>query len=111
MFVHIEAPDEAGHNGSKMEKVQSIEQIDDKIVRPILEKAKEIGDIRILVSPDHPTPISMRTHTRNEVPFIIWGKGIEADGCKFYSERACKKGKYGVLKGHNLIKDVLLNGV
>ncbi len=107
IFVHIEAPDEAGHNGNKIEKVQCIEQIDDKIIGPVIEKARELEDARIIVSPDHPTPISLRTHTRDKVPFAVWGKGIEPDNVEYFSEQACKKGRFGSINGHELLKKVL----
>ena len=103
VFIHIEAPDEAGHNGNKMEKVQSIEQIDEKVVGPVMKAIKEMGEGRILVSPDHPTPIQKRTHTKDPVPFILWGTGVQADKVEVFTEAECSGGKFGVVKGHQLI--------
>ena len=108
VIVHIEAPDEAGHKGSKMEKVQCIEQIDEKIVGPVIEAIQKMGQFRILVTPDHPTPIALRTHTKDPVPFVLWGTGVTPDRVESYSEDNCKNGKFGIVKGHNLISNVLL---
>lgn len=78
--VHVEAPDEAGHNGDVIEKVRAIENIDREILAPLLDMADSAGDLRILCMPDHPTPIKKRTHTSEPVPAVIWGSGIEANG-------------------------------
>jgi 2,3-bisphosphoglycerate-independent phosphoglycerate mutase len=76
--VHVEAPDEAGHNADVRGKIQAIEQIDRHIVGPVLQRLQEEGDQwRILVLPDHPTPISVRTHTREPVPFAMAGLRVE----------------------------------
>ena len=87
VFVHIEAPDEAGHEGSAEMKVKAIEQIDSLIVRCLLDHARARGDVRILVLPDHPTPVRLRTHTRGDVPFALWGPGIGPSGAKSYDEQ------------------------
>jgi 2,3-bisphosphoglycerate-independent phosphoglycerate mutase len=108
VFVHIEAPDEAGHNGNKHEKVQAIEQIDEKIIGPVAEALSRYPEGRMLVSPDHPTPIELRTHTRDAVPFVLWGTGVKADKVQYFSEFSCRSGKFGVVKGHELIKKVLI---
>ncbi len=79
IFVHVEAPDEAGHNANVDGKIKAIEQIDHHIVGPLLERLQREGnDWRILVLPDHPTPCSVRTHTRESVPFALAGKRIES---------------------------------
>jgi 2,3-bisphosphoglycerate-independent phosphoglycerate mutase len=70
-LIHVEAPDEAGHNGSVPDKVRSIERIDAEMLGPILERAKA-GDLSILVLPDHPTPIKIRTHAQEPVPFVFY---------------------------------------
>ncbi len=78
VFVHIEAPDEAGHNADIKGKVQAITQIDKHIVGPVLKRLRDEGDDwRMLVMPDHPTPVSVRTHTTAPVPFALAGKRIE----------------------------------
>jgi 2,3-bisphosphoglycerate-independent phosphoglycerate mutase len=71
VLIHVEAPDEAGHNGSAPDKVRSIERIDAEMLAPILERAKQ-GDLAVLVLPDHPTPIKIRTHAQEPVPFIFY---------------------------------------
>ena len=108
IYIHIEAPDEAGHNGNRMEKVQCIEQIDEKIVGPVAKAIKERGEGRILISPDHPTPVIKRTHTRDAVPFLVWGTGVSPDKVETFSEKSCATGKLGTVKGHDLIKKILL---
>jgi len=87
VVVHIEAPDEAGHGGSVEEKVKAIEKIDKEVVGRIL---KYQGDLRALVMPDHPTPVTVRTHTAQPVPFLIWGKGVKANGAKRFTEAEAK---------------------
>ena len=85
-LVHIEAPDEAGHEGSAKEKVKALERIDHLIVAPITELAGHRGDMRLLVVCDHPTPVRLRTHVRGKVPFVLWGPGIQPSGATAYSE-------------------------
>ncbi|MEW5895774.1 MAG: cofactor-independent phosphoglycerate mutase [Candidatus Omnitrophota bacterium] len=90
VFIHIEAPDEAGHNGDLKAKIQAIESIDKDIVGTILNHFNPHDDFRILILPDHPTPVKLRTHTSDPVPFLIFGKGISRDGAIEYSERSAK---------------------
>jgi 2,3-bisphosphoglycerate-independent phosphoglycerate mutase len=84
--VHVEAPDEASHQGDVAEKVKAIEEIDAKIVAPIAEHLRGTPDHRILVCPDHPTFISTKTHSRGSVPFVMAGAGIAADAAASYHE-------------------------
>ncbi|MFH0963758.1 MAG: cofactor-independent phosphoglycerate mutase [Planctomycetota bacterium] len=82
VLVHVEAPDEAAHQGSATEKVRAIEKIDQAIVKRVREEALRRKDTRILVLPDHPTPVRVRTHVRGPVPFVLWGpmgRQIEGD--------------------------------
>ena len=74
VVIHIEAPDEAGHGGHIDEKIEAIENIDKEVVGRLREYR---GDLRVLVMPDHPTPITVRTHIADPVPFLLWGKGIK----------------------------------
>ena len=94
IVVHIEAPDEMGHSGNSKEKAKSIEDIDKKIVGPILQHLKQSADhFRFLVLPDHYTPIAIRTHSNEPVPFAIYGDGIKKDkGFKFTEKNAKKTG-------------------
>ena len=91
VYIHIEAPDEAGHNGDIKAKVSAIERIDKDIVGTILNHYSEHDNVRILVLPDHPTPVKLRTHTSDPVPFVMYGKGIAHDGSDEYSETTGKQ--------------------
>jgi 2,3-bisphosphoglycerate-independent phosphoglycerate mutase len=86
--VHVEAPDEASHQGDAGAKVKAIEEIDAKIVGPVAAHLQARGDHRILVCPDHPTFLSTKTHSRGHVPFVMAGKGIAASGQRTYDEVA-----------------------
>jgi 2,3-bisphosphoglycerate-independent phosphoglycerate mutase len=88
LYLHIEAPDEAGHMGSIEEKVKAIERVDD-VVGMIIENFKGV----VVVLPDHPTPIQAKTHTRDPVPFAVIGKGT--DGTLEFSEQAARSGGLG----------------
>ena len=94
VYVHVEATDEAGHNGDAKEKVRAVENFDKDVVGRILEAFKGRDDFRILVTPDHPTPIGKRTHTRAPVPFVIFGKGVERNGGSGYNESSA--GRLGI---------------
>jgi 2,3-bisphosphoglycerate-independent phosphoglycerate mutase len=89
LYLHIEAPDEAGHMGSIEEKVKAIERVDD-VVGMILENFEGV----VAVLPDHPTPIRAKTHTRDPVPFAVLGKGM--DSTREYSETAARSGGLGM---------------
>ena len=85
--VHVEAPDESSHEGDLGKKIKSLEEIDQHIVTPILKHMNESGEeFRILVTPDHPTFLSTKTHTHGNVPFTICGTGIEPDQNEKYNE-------------------------
>jgi 2,3-bisphosphoglycerate-independent phosphoglycerate mutase len=84
--VHIEAPDEASHEGDIPAKIESLERIDQHIIRPVLAALREQGKYRILVSPDHPTPVRTKTHSRAWVPFAVCGTGISPDDLMAYDE-------------------------
>jgi 2,3-bisphosphoglycerate-independent phosphoglycerate mutase len=101
VFIHVEAPDEAGHSGDVDMKIKAIEYFDERLLKRIIDKIK--GDYRVLVMPDHPTPVGIKTHTSNPVPFILYGKGIKANGIDVYTEAAAAKSELFVEKGHSLI--------
>lgn len=84
--VHVEATDEASHEGRAEAKIEALEQIDQHIVGPLHEALKNRGDYRILVSPDHPTPIRLKTHSHGFVPFAVAGTGVPADAARTYDE-------------------------
>lgn len=89
-MIHLEAPDEAGHNGHLDEKIRAIERFDHIIVGGFLNEFGRSAGARILVSPDHPTPLSIRTHSSDPVGFVIWGDGVAPDSASSYSERVCQ---------------------
>ena len=84
--VHVEAPDEASHEGRADAKIEALEQIDLHIVGPLHEALKQQGDYRILVTPDHPTPLRTKTHSHGAVPFTIAGAGVAADSHQTYDD-------------------------
>lgn len=103
VFVHVEAPDEAGHNGDLREKITAIERFDQYIVGKILHAYNEKKNFRILVLPDHATPVSVKTHTSDVVLFGIYGKGITAGNFENYSERAAEKSNFYFENGYSLM--------
>jgi 2,3-bisphosphoglycerate-independent phosphoglycerate mutase len=103
VFVHVEAADEAGHNGDLREKILAIERFDQLVVGTILKAFKRRRNFRILVLPDHATPVSVKTHTAEPVLFGIYGKGIVARGFLKYSEKQAEKSDLYFDKGHELM--------
>lgn len=110
VFLHIEASDEAGHEGDIALKIKTIESLDNRILKPLIDALNSIEDnVAIAVLPDHPTPCRLRTHTSSDVPFLIYYKGIIADDVKTYNEATAKNGSYGKLKGNEFIKNFVIN--
>ena len=88
VFIHVEAPDEAGHEGNRTEKIRAIEQIDEKVVGKVVDTLQaERTPFRALLMPDHPTPLAKMTHTSAPVPFIMYGTGLEPDASERYNEK------------------------
>jgi 2,3-bisphosphoglycerate-independent phosphoglycerate mutase len=100
VVIHIEAPDEAGHSGSVEAKVKAIEKIDREVVGALRQYK---GDLRLLVMPDHPTPIAVRTHTPDPVPFLIWGKGVDASGAKRFTEAEAARTGVFIGEGYKIM--------
>ncbi len=100
VYLHIEASDEAGHDGDLALKLKTIENLDSRIVRPIYEEVSTWKDepLCIAILPDHPTPVELRTHVDEPVPFIIWYPGITPDCVETYDEVSCVSGSYGMLR-------------
>lgn len=99
VFLHVEASDEAGHDGDLELKVKTIEYLDKRIVKPIYEEVKTWDEpVCIAVLPDHPTPVEMRIHVNEPVPFLIWYPGIESDDVERFDEVSCVSGCYGLLR-------------
>lgn len=106
VYLHVEASDEAGHEGDVALKVKTVEYLDQRIVRPIVAALESSGEpYKIAILPDHPTPCATRTHTSDPVPFLICDSTQkEGDSVQQYDEYACAKGSYGVLKGEEFIQ-------
>lgn len=108
VYLHIEASDEAGHEGDVALKVKTIENLDRRAVGPIYEAVKQWDEpVAIAVLPDHPTPCAVRTHTNQPVPFLIWKPGTTPDAVTRFDEFAVAEGKYGVLEKDQFIKEFL----
>lgn len=103
VYVHVEAPDEMGHNGDLELKKQAIESFDREVVGTILENFRGKADRAVLVTCDHRTPVVKRTHTREPVPFAYFGPGIMPDGMKAYSEPDAENGSITLIDGHKLM--------
>ena len=99
VFVHVEATDEAGHDGDLELKLRAINYLDQRLIKPIIEAIEQMDeDVCVAVLPDHPTPVELRIHVNEPVPFIIWHKGIVADDVQQYDEISCVSGGYGLLR-------------
>ncbi|KZX16994.1 2,3-bisphosphoglycerate-independent phosphoglycerate mutase [Methanobrevibacter cuticularis] len=107
IFIHVEAPDEAGHSGDINEKIRAIENIDKYILGQVLDNINSYDDYKIAILPDHPTPIDVRTHTRDAVPLAIYSTTDDADNAKYYDEFEVLNGSLGLDKGHNLINKLI----
>lgn len=105
VYLHIEASDEAGHEGDVALKVKTIEYLDTRVVKPIYEETRKWEEpVTIAVLPDHPTPCAIRTHTRDPIPFLIYRTDKEGDSVQTYDEFAAKQGSYGLLKEDEFMK-------
>lgn len=109
VYMHIESPDEAGHQGNLEAKIWSIEQVDREVVGPILSQLDRFEEIRIMILPDHPTPLSIRTHSSEVVPFMIFDKTHPTtEGIGIYHEEAARRGIH-ISAGHTLM-DYFIRG-
>ncbi|MFH2107162.1 MAG: cofactor-independent phosphoglycerate mutase [Chrysiogenia bacterium] len=108
VFLHIEASDEAGHEGNAELKVRTIEALDQRVIRPIMACTAAMKEpVTMALLPDHATPCALRTHSRDAVPFLIFRPGEKADGILEFNEETCRRGSYGLLKGDEFIKTLL----
>ena len=99
MFVHVEATDEAGHDGDLDLKLRAINYLDQRLIRPVYEAIEQMDEpVCMAVLPDHPTPVELRIHVNEPVPFLIYYKGIEPDSVQQYDELSCIHGGYGLLR-------------
>ncbi len=109
VFIHVEAPDEAGHNKDMRAKIAAIENFDRHIVGTALKRFKDKDDVRMIVLPDHATPISVGTHTTDPIPFVIYGTGIEPDSIMVFSENSAKSSRLTFSTGWQLM-DYFMKG-
>lgn len=98
VYLHVEAADEAGHDGDLALKLKVIEDLENRLVAPIIKGIEEAGlDVRVALLPDHPTPVESRIHVKDPVPVVLWGGGIKADAVTEYNEETVKKGSLGLM--------------
>lgn len=110
VYLHIEASDEAGHEGDVALKIRTVENLDSRAVGPIYEAVKLWNEpVAIAILPDHPTPCKHRTHTAEPVPFLVWHPGITPDEVSSFDEEAAKSGSYGLLQRDEFIKAFMNN--
>jgi len=110
VYVHLEAPDECGHRGEIMNKVKSIELIDEQVVKVIVEELNKANiDFKLMLLPDHATPLSRRTHTHDRVPFLIYQSNMEKDKVQTYDEICAKNAEFYIEDGYKLM-DYFING-
>ena len=108
VFVHVEASDEAGHDGDLELKLRTIEYLDSRIVKPVYEAVNSWDEpVCIAVLPDHPTPVEVRTHVSEPVPFLIWHKGMTPDDVQTYDEVSCVGGSYGLLRLNEFMQTLM----
>lgn len=104
VYVHLEGPDEMGHQGSVEKKVKAIENLDARIIRPIVESLEKAGeDFRMVILPDHPTPICLRTHTADNVPYLLYDSTKIQNNSWHYNEREAETSGFFIPEGHKLI--------
>lgn len=110
VYVHIEAPDEMGHQGLLKEKIQAIESIDREIVRTLTEGLEKAGeDYRMLILPDHPTPIRIRTHSAGPVPYLLYDSRRALGSQEMYCERTAMESGIVRKEGYTLIDHLLVS--
>lgn len=108
VYLHVEASDEAGHEGDVDLKIRTIENLDSRAIGPIYEEVKNWDEpVAIAILPDHPTPCELRTHTAEPVPFLIWYPGIEPDEVQTFDEVAACNGVYGLMKEDEFMNEFM----
>jgi 2,3-bisphosphoglycerate-independent phosphoglycerate mutase len=101
VVIHIEATDEAAHVGSISDKVEAIQRVDGEIVSQI--RSWRPGDLKVLILPDHPTPIATQTHSSEPVPFMLWGPGFTSNGAKRFTEKEAKTTGFFIEEGYKIM--------
>ena len=108
VYVHLEGPDEMGHQGSVEKKVTAIERLDSRIIKPIVEGLEAAGeDFRMVILPDHPTPICIRTHSSESVPYLLYDSTKPRTETWHYNEKEAAQTDNFIEKGHKLIEYLL----
>lgn len=108
VYIHVEAPDEMGHQGSIPNKITAIESLDERVIKVVKEEMDSIGEpYRMLVMPDHPTPIWCRTHTSDPVPYLLYDSTIDRNASWHYNEREAKDSGNYVAEGHEMVNKLL----
>ena len=107
VYIHVEAPDECGHRGEMDNKVKSLEIIDQKILKPILEQVKEMDDFTLLIMPDHPTPLSIMTHCSDPVPYLLYRSNKHINGANEFNEKTASESGIVIEKAHTLIDHMI----
>jgi 2,3-bisphosphoglycerate-independent phosphoglycerate mutase len=101
VVIHIEAPDEAAHAGSIDDKIEAIQRVDGEVISRL--RSWREGDLRLLVMPDHPTPIKTQTHSPEPVPFLLWGAGFTSNGGKRFTEAEAKRTGLFIEEGYKIM--------
>ena len=108
VFVHVEATDEAGHDGDLELKLKAIDYLDQRLIKPIVEATEKMSEpVCIAILPDHPTPVEQRIHVNEPVPFLIYYKGIVPDSVEHYDEESCVTGGYGLLRLQQFMQEFM----
>lgn len=107
VYIHVEAPDECGHRFEIENKKKSLELIDKKVLEPVLEALEGYDDYKVLIMPDHATPLSLKTHTNDPIPFMIYHKNNEVSGCEEFTEETAKSTGIYIENGHELLSSFI----
>lgn len=105
VYIHVEAPDECGHRAEVKNKVRAIEMIDEKILGPVINSLRKMGDFKVMVTPDHATPLSLKTHTNDPIPFFIYDSRKPENGADHFNEKTAKESGLYIDKGFTIMKD------
>ena len=108
VVVHVEAPDEAAHAGSIDDKIEAIQKVDKEVLGRL--RSWQAGNLRMLIMPDHPTPITVQTHTGEPVPFLLWGEGFVSNGAKRFTESEARNTDLFIDPGYNIMSRLLGEG-
>ena len=104
VYIHVEAPDECGHRGEIENKVRAISLIDEKILGPVTDALRQMGDFKVLVMPDHATPLSLKTHTNDPIPFLLFDSTKPVNGVEAFHERTAKETGLYIDEGFRMMK-------